>query len=328
MPEVQYTAEALIKTRFIISPLEVLSGSAKVYYNPGSNAQYASWIRYVHEALDGVDLPIMADFQRGAPECTPDLFAPYPISPNFHEELQFIASMPESDVEESIEFQLMMDPPEVDIRKYEKNPRLLRDRVVDEMQTYWQRVMQPHWSQMHAVLESDVMQRSRQLAAEGYEKMIAQLDERISLTGNKMVFNESRLQFSMTLDGDGLIFVPSLFNHRTKIAAEPNTWAGLAVFYPSIGAGNWRDTRSTEPSAALQLMLGEHRARLLLALNRPTTTTELAAELNMSPGAISQQLKQLHEADMVSKNRQGKRVYYRLTARGESLLNIFESGAP
>jgi DNA-binding transcriptional ArsR family regulator len=55
----------------------------------------------------------------------------------------------------------------------------------------------------------------------------------------------------------------------------------------------------------------------------PRTTTELAHQLHLSPAAISAHLSRLRAAQLVEPHRSGKRVYYRLSSAGESLLGIF-----
>jgi DNA-binding transcriptional ArsR family regulator len=55
----------------------------------------------------------------------------------------------------------------------------------------------------------------------------------------------------------------------------------------------------------------------------PSTTTELARRLRLSPAAVSAHLSRLKVADLVEPHRSGRRVYYRLRCAGESLLEIF-----
>lgn len=325
--EIRYTSNDLVKTRFRISPLSVASMSAKVFYNSQHYPQYSSWTRYVHEALDGMELPVLSDFHRGAVTCNSDLLEPFPVheAPSIQDELQQVATLSEGIVEDSIDFQLTMDPPEADLRKYKKHPRLLRERVVDELELYWQHVIEPHWKQIRMVLETDILQRSRRLVASGYEVMIMGLDPRITAVAGRLYVQDSRHQTTIEMSSRGIIFNPNVFSVKTRIGLSPAGEAGVILSYAADGSGNWRDNRSLQPPYAMSMMLGEHRSRLLCQLQRPMTTSELAASLHLTTSAISQQLKQLYEADLVHKHRVGKRVYYRLNERGESLLNVFES---
>jgi len=56
----------------------------------------------------------------------------------------------------------------------------------------------------------------------------------------------------------------------------------------------------------------------------PSTTTEFTQRLSHSPAAVSAHLLRLKAAGLVEPHRSGRRVYYRLSLAGESLLEIFE----
>jgi DNA-binding transcriptional ArsR family regulator len=68
---------------------------------------------------------------------------------------------------------------------------------------------------------------------------------------------------------------------------------------------------------------GTGRASVLKGLLMPRTTTELARQLRLSPAAVSAHLSRLKVAELVEPHRSGRRVYYRLSCAGESLLETF-----
>jgi DNA-binding transcriptional ArsR family regulator len=71
------------------------------------------------------------------------------------------------------------------------------------------------------------------------------------------------------------------------------------------------------------LTLGAGKARLILALDSPLSTGELAHKLAVTAGAVSQQLGKLHQAGLVESHRSGKHVFYRLSERGHKLVDLF-----
>ena len=76
--------------------------------------------------------------------------------------------------------------------------------------------------------------------------------------------------------------------------------------------------------SALEAALGTVRASVLKSLSpMPSTTTELAHQLRLSPATISAPLSRLKAAELVEPHRSGKKVYYHLSGPGESLLGIF-----
>jgi DNA-binding CsgD family transcriptional regulator len=94
--------------------------------------------------------------------------------------------------------------------------------------------------------------------------------------------------------------------------------------YAPRGVANlWTTSRSAPNGTALEAALSPARASVLKSLLMPRTTTELAQELGLSPAAISAHLSRLKVAGLAEPHRSGKRVYYRLSFAGESLLEIF-----
>lgn len=71
------------------------------------------------------------------------------------------------------------------------------------------------------------------------------------------------------------------------------------------------------------MALGTGRASVLKNLLVPTTTSELARQLRLSPAAVSAHLSRVKAAGLVEPHRDGKRMYYRLSCVGESLLKLF-----
>jgi DNA-binding transcriptional ArsR family regulator len=80
------------------------------------------------------------------------------------------------------------------------------------------------------------------------------------------------------------------------------------------------DAERPVPPDALANLVGQTRAALLLTLDCPRSTTELAATLGMSPGGVSQHLSILREAGLVSGNRLQRVVLYMRSTDGDSLV--------
>jgi DNA-binding transcriptional ArsR family regulator len=53
------------------------------------------------------------------------------------------------------------------------------------------------------------------------------------------------------------------------------------------------------------------------------TTTEIFPQLGLAPAAVSAHLSRLKVASLVEPHRSGRKVYYRLSFAGESLLEVF-----
>jgi DNA-binding transcriptional ArsR family regulator len=73
------------------------------------------------------------------------------------------------------------------------------------------------------------------------------------------------------------------------------------------------------PSEDLTALLGRTRARLLIALAEPNSTTALARRLAVTPGAVSQHLSVLRSSGLVTRTRVAGSVLYRRTPKGDTL---------
>jgi DNA-binding transcriptional ArsR family regulator len=110
---------------------------------------------------------------------------------------------------------------------------------------------------------------------------------------------------------------------RIMVLTEPGYRPTLA--YGPRGVANlWSSSFSAPNGTAIEAALGAGRASVLKSLSpMPITTTELANQLRLSPSAVSAHLLRLRAAELIEPHRSGKRVYYRLSYAGESLLGIF-----
>ena len=86
----------------------------------------------------------------------------------------------------------------------------------------------------------------------------------------------------------------------------------------------WQDTQA-EQADPLAALVGRTRATLLATLALPRTTTQLAAQLGLSPAAVSEHLKILKDTALVIAQRRGRMVLYQRTAAATALLDSIQS---
>ena len=124
--------------------------------------------------------------------------------------------------------------------------------------------------------------------------------------------------------GRGLTLVPCVFAWpRVEVLVQPGYRPTLA--YGPRGVANlWTSSSPPSNGTALGTALGHSRASVLKGLlTVPTTTTEMSRQLDLAPAAVSAHLSRLKDAGLVEPHRSGRKVYYRLTGAGESLLEVF-----
>lgn len=93
------------------------------------------------------------------------------------------------------------------------------------------------------------------------------------------------------------------------------------VAYPVPEA--WGATRAQPPPAELEALLGVQRASIVRRLEHAMTAGCLAEALMVVPSAVSHHLSILERAGLVERERQGRRVIVRRTARGTDLLALY-----
>ncbi|MFE9973704.1 ArsR/SmtB family transcription factor [Streptomyces hirsutus] len=122
----------------------------------------------------------------------------------------------------------------------------------------------------------------------------------------------------LAVDGNGVAFTPSLFcDHAVTVvdlALPPR------IRYPACGLATVWHTDTTTPPTAPADLLGRTRARILGHLAQPTSTTELAQRLGVTPGTVSRHLGVLHHTGLVTRARHGHLVLYPRSPLGDRLL--------
>jgi DNA-binding transcriptional ArsR family regulator len=92
------------------------------------------------------------------------------------------------------------------------------------------------------------------------------------------------------------------------------------IIYLARGMGTLWETQPLPAPGALAGLLGAHRAGLLVQLATPTSSTELAARLGVTPSAVNQHLRALRAAGLLVGARHGRSVLYRRSELADRLL--------
>jgi DNA-binding HxlR family transcriptional regulator len=197
------------------------------------------------------------------------------------------------------------------------DPRGALDRITETLQAYWDLALARHWPAVQALLEADIMWRSRRLAAGGTHALFQDLHPTVTWHGDRLAAADP-WHYSGSLSGEGLLLVPSAMAWPTvrKMVAPYQP----LIAYPARGAATLWDTGEPPSSETLEALLGRTRARLLLALAEPNSTTALARRLAVTPAAVSQHLSVLRSSGLVSRTRVGGVVLYRRTPTGDAIV--------
>ena len=218
--------------------------------------------------------------------------------------------------------------------RFIEEPRGAVGQLDQLLRTYWERAIAPHWARMRAMLEHDIRHRSRQMADGGLEALFADLDPRVSWSDGVLTvakkpdedgFEAPCVTRVMELDERGLLLIPSVFAWPKVLLVTADPWQPT-VIYPARGVGMLWDGEALAPPDALAKLLGRNRAAVLLALDSPRSTSELAGLLGVTGGGVSQQLSVLAQAGLVTRQRVRRHVLYLRTSGGDTLVDV-TSGA-
>jgi DNA-binding HxlR family transcriptional regulator len=332
MIAINVTDADIMEMRFAFSPLVEAMTSYNMLNKYPQPSQYMAWVDEATRALQDVDLPYMNEMIVGR-SCIPDFLTPTPTAPSidFEEELKRLCDTPTVIVEEHIRFMMEFEG-ESDLLNYAlAHPRQTIDALVDELRTYWNRTLAHHWSRMTAILENDILYRAREQALYGASHMLNGLHPRFSYDDGAIYIKKKNVPSTTScridglqydIAGRGLQVVPMIFSFPHMYWQIGDTYQPM-VIYGARGTGLWHYSEPDNPDEALQITLGVGRSRVFYALTTPRSTNELAYLLKITAGAVSQHLNKLNQAGLVESSRSGKRVFYRLSQRGQKLIELF-----
>lgn len=315
----------LERLRFAYTPLLEVVGAYKLLRHDPNNGRYQRWVNEARRALFGHEFPYLdslippryyiADFITMTPQGTHH---------TLESEFERMRALPPEIIRANAEL-VMRVGGETEIRRhFVAYPHEALECVIEELRTFWTLTLAHHWERIQSALENDVLYRARALALHGVDQMFAELHPKVRYR-QSIIEIDKHSDISAAnneLNGDGLQLVPVIFGGNTLMWQVEPEWLPM-IAYAARGTGTWYRPELPEPAQALELTLGEARARLLQALQTPAHTTELARRLDLTSGAVSQQLGRLHQAGLVEAHRSSSRVYYRLTERGLRLIELF-----
>ena len=308
-------SEDVARIRFAFSPMWELVASLRTLRDPARQAIHLPWIKCVRPRLAGLDLTelfalvpatgYLADFLTPPPD-TP--------MPDFAAELARVRrTSPERAADEAARVQ-GADP--AVIERFRADPAAGVARVADALAAYWEACFAEFWPRVYNLLERDVLRRSRQLAQGGARELFASLDPGRAVDGGAAARRPALLRLGRP-ERDGLVLVPTAF-YWPMVAVMTAPYQAMLV-YPVLGVGTlWQQGPPPAPGA-LAALIGGSRARILLALAEPSTTSALAGRMALTPGAVSQHLGVLRDSGLTVGIRVGKQVVYRRTPTGDAL---------
>ncbi|MGC5050310.1 ArsR/SmtB family transcription factor [Micromonospora sp. DT48] len=323
---IEVTPADVAASRYAISPLGEAVWALRVHAGQHSVPGLAPWVARTRPTFErlrrerpavGALLALLrrggynADFIHPAPDGNPRDFA---------EEIAVVRATPLAQARSELARNLAGhgNPPAYARRIYD-SPDVV-DQMADAIEAAWVSLVQPDWPRLRAVLERDLVHRAGRLLAYGWGAAVADLDPRLrwvsdgALGAIEVADRDPR---SYSLDGRGLLFIPTVFGMMINYVEPP--WP-FAIVYRASGVAELLGPPDPDrPADALDRLVGRSRAAVLRALALPATTSQLVAQLGMSLGGVGDHLAVLRDAGLITRVRSGRSVRYRRTPLGDTL---------
>lgn len=318
---VAFTAADVANTRFALSPLWEVVASVRVLKAPAEHTLHRPWYDAASARLDrsGLDWRLLADLVPVPTVTIPAFVCPPPVtpSPDIDLELSTMRATPHDRVRDDLD--RMTGPRTSRLAELHADPERGLARLADVIAAFWDTVLAPYWPRIASLLAGDVLYRARLLAEHGPGHLFNDLDPNVGWDGDTLTVSRRKAPKDATLDGRGLLLVPSVFTYPRLFSITSELWQPTLRYPPRGIATLWERDRTPVPDA-LAAVVGRARALLLTELEAPAPTKDLAVRTGLTPGGVSQHLTAMRAAGLVSAHRTGRYVLYARTSVAEALV--------
>jgi DNA-binding transcriptional ArsR family regulator len=317
----------LAGTRFATSPLGETVRAVLLLGNPGRAAVNQPWLDWARSRLDESPLRLARTWPLvvNGLDWFPEFMIPAPGGqrPSFGEELARIRAAPDEAVRGSLGrvFENQQWPDSA--KDLFADPAASLAEIADELECCYERLIAPHWERIQSVLDADIAYRTGLLARGGARALFGDMHPDLHWSAGLLTINDSNDEvLRARLGPDGVVLTPSVLNWP-HVSSSLSTSTQTIVCYPARGAATvWHTLSGALPARlpALAELIGVTRARMLDTLRSPATTSALARQFAVTPGAVSQHLAVLHRNGLLTKQRSGRSVLYQTSELGLALL--------
>jgi DNA-binding transcriptional ArsR family regulator len=314
----QVDTDTLASGRFVVSPLaETLACLHTLYRGTTAHPAERAWLdahRPGYRAMvadDPLTGPLLDAAMGLRTHWIADLLTPVPFedAPDFEQELERTRRTPPERARANLVVSSGGPLPDLfaDLD--------LAGRLADVLAWVWTETVAPTWERRRRIMEADVVARTAQLSRHGWA---AALDD---MRPGMRWLGDGRLQINVhdfpprQTSGAPLYFVP-VTPARGWVAWDDTP--RYAIVYPCSGV--LADSDQTTPPEPLARLLGANRAKILVLLDFPKSTTQLVALIGQPLGSVGRHLRILLDAGLVHRRRSGKSVLYYRTAGGDVLV--------
>jgi DNA-binding transcriptional ArsR family regulator len=203
-------------------------------------------------------------------------------------------------------------------------------RAADLLEWVWARVVQPDWGRRRALLEADIVARTQRLSSGGWAAALEGISPGMRWLGDGQLRINAYDYPPRDLSGAQLSFVPAM-SSGCRFDWDDDGYHSVVYSCQGLLAETGRKVTPTAGGLGapdtLGALLGPVRARVLVELGAPKSTTQLVAVTGYTLGTVGGHLKVLLAAGLVRRRRSGRSVLYYRTPTGDQLVAAQRSGS-
>jgi DNA-binding transcriptional ArsR family regulator len=310
--------------RFGISPGHELVHAVRVLLRPQAAPLQWGWFRTVQQQTRSEAFRLMAVIC-GADGYMPDFLTATPsgdMTPE--EELERLREVPDEQLRLDLEKMVLRSTGarQEEIRALISAPGYARQVIADAWQEVWAALLAPVWPQMLRLLRGDIAVRARRSSDAGLAVMASTLHSTVTWADEIVRVQMRQHEEIVDCAGTGLVLVPSVMMPARGCAVLTERPVQPTIFYPAHGISETWHRDGADTFAALTALLGQARARLILELQQPLSTSECAQLTDVAVSTASHHLTVLRDAGLIDSRRTGTRVLHTRTPLGEALAGI------
>lgn len=313
----------LAATRFAMSPLSETVACLQQLSGRDRNAANVRWLTWAQNELarSPLELPRTWPLLSTRPNW-PEFLVPAPrcAAATIDDDLDALRKTSKRHVRVSLT-RVFGDELPLAAAELASQPHAGLREVACELRLAYDRLVAPHWSRIRAVLEADISYRARRLALDGAAGLFRDLHRDLQWHDGKLNLSGERWRADKVVSRGpgGLVLIPVVLG-SPYVLIKKRTSTQTTVRYPARGAAALWTSGAIPPAGSTVRLLGRARARILVALGSPSTTSDLARALGVTPSAVSQHLSVLRTNGLVARERSGRTVLYVATDLGMRLI--------
>lgn len=202
----------------------------------------------------------------------------------------------------------------------ERDPARWLRRYVASLLRAW-KGFAPLWRHARAALDREVERVGMATALDAQLELLDGLIGSGEVEGGRWCVRCEFFEGRFCFPDEGVVLMPLVAGERSSILARTDDTLA-SISYPVRSVLGLEPVDA--PRATLEGLLGVPRAQILRSVARPTSIGALAETLRAVPSAATHHVTALEAAGLVVRDRRGRNVLVRHTARGRALLDLYE----